>query len=193
MKKILFLSAFFVVLLNLNSCNNQEAAKKGTTPSQVSPIKSNQNITPKIDDDEDSNDSCEKRAVVLKNISFLNEIQKVQLGFYKTEVTRSRAFASEEDIGGEIDTERFAKIVPLEKNTLEKLYAILLGYTKGELDMAHCYEPRHYIWFEDSEGRIVSYIEICFQCHQIRQPKGGIEIECNEQLDKLNEFVRSLK
>jgi hypothetical protein len=192
MKEIIFLITFLLVLLNLNACENQREAKSISTPNLVSSIESKKKDPIPINSNEDLNTSCRKSNTPRNKLSFKNLIKKVKIGFYTREVTRHRAVAKKECIGKKVDPKRFTKIVTLEENNLEELYPILLNYTKGDLSVAHCYEPRHYIWFEDSEERIISCIEICFQCSQLRDPKGEIEIECNEQLDELHKFVKSL-
>lgn len=191
MKTLAFFFTIFFILLNANACKNKIEAKVSSTPKIIKTSKSNQHNLNQINKNLDI--PCKKGNTNLKEISFRNSIKKVKLGFYKEQVTRNRKFAKEEDIGKKIDTKRFTKTVLLEKKNLEKLYSIFLNYTKGELDMAHCYEPRHYIWFENSEGKILSYIEICFQCRQFRHPKHGISIECQQQLDELALFIKSLK
>ena len=191
MKTLVIFLTIFLILLNINACKNETEAKLITTSKNINASKSSPNNSSQINKNVDG--SCKKGNTRRKEISVRNSIQKVKLGFYTGQITRGRKFAKEEDIGKPIDTKRFTKIVSLEKKKLEQLYSILLNYTKGELDMAHCYEPRHYIWFEDSAGKILSYIEICFQCRQLRHPNHGISIECEQQLDELKRFVKSLR
>jgi hypothetical protein len=191
MKTPLLCLTVFLILFNLNACKNETEAKVISTPKGIKASKSTPNSPSQINNN--LNTPCKKGNTKLKEISFRSSIKKVKLGFYTEQVTRSRKFAKEEDIGKAIDTKRFTKIIPLEKTNLKKLYSIFLNYSKGDLDMAHCYEPRHYIWFEDSEGKMLSYIEICFQCRQLRHPKHGITIECQQQLDELALFVKSFR
>ena len=41
-----------------------------------------------------------------------------------------------------------------------------------DIAVAGCFQPRHLIVFYDKNNYAFSYIEICFQCYQTRQPEG---------------------
>lgn len=182
MKKISLLLSSFLILFSVFSCTNSEKE------SQDSQAISNASTEVPITELE-----CQKKNSPTQNFSFRKEIDKVKIGFYTYQTIRKRGVAEEADVGKTMNFKRFDKIVELEGKVLEQLYSILLNYTDGEMDQAHCYEPRHCLWFEDTASKVLSFVEICFACHTSIHAKNGIPIKCAGQLYELESFIASLK
>jgi hypothetical protein len=75
------------------------------------------------------------------------------------------------------------EIVQLNQNQIDSLSHILINYKlkKDKLPKEYvvfgigCYTPRNAILFLDDNDKVLSYIEICFECHQFYQnPKETI-------------------
>jgi hypothetical protein len=75
------------------------------------------------------------------------------------------------------------QIVELKQNQIDSLSHILINYKlkKDKLPKEYtifnigCYTPRNAILFLDYNDKVISYIEVCFECHQFYQmPKETI-------------------
>lgn len=78
----------------------------------------------------------------------------------------------------------------LKKDKLPKEYSIL---------GSDCYNPRNAILFLDSNEKIISYIEVCFECHQFYQMPKETIINFNlfsnleqsfKMIDLINDFMK---
>ncbi len=95
--------------------------------------------------------------------------------------------------GKEVDLSGLFENVLLEKNDIDTLTSILynIGY-KGEFYSIFkgCYEPRNAILFLDSKGKVFSYIELCFECHEFRVSSNKVVSGqfCVDKYDMLASF-----
>jgi hypothetical protein len=65
-----------------------------------------------------------------------------------------------------IDTSHLGSRSILDKGRFDYLFNLLYMQTPSNVLMS-CYNPRHGIIFSDSDGLIIGFIEICFECSQI--------------------------
>jgi hypothetical protein len=79
------------------------------------------------------------------------------------------------------------EVKTLDKSMADKLLDILVNYDNGDngLEIAMCYEPRNGIVFLDRSEKVLGYIEICFDCQQLKiEPKTlPVASFCNEKMD----------
>lgn len=96
--------------------------------------------------------------------------------------------------------------VALNQIQIEELSNLMLNYkikkvSKGGLLVSPvgCYEPRNAIIFYDKGEKIVSYVEICFECHQfVQQPTEtiqhfnvlGMVEECGQMIELFKDFFK---
>ena len=99
--------------------------------------------------------------------------------------------------------------IELNQNQIDSLSHILINY-KLKYDKLPetytlyaygCYEPRNAILFLDAEDKVVSYFEICFECHhfsQVPMDKTIINIntisslpEAKKMLDLIKDFMKA--
>ncbi|WP_344817391.1 hypothetical protein [Flavobacterium cheonanense] len=99
------------------------------------------------------------------------------------------------------------EIVQLNQNQIDSLSNILINYKlkkdkfkEHSIFASGCYTPRNAILFLDANDKILSYIEICFECHRfIQMPKETI-INFNlfsmleesfKMIDLIKEFMKT--
>jgi hypothetical protein len=95
------------------------------------------------------------------------------------------------------------EMVELNQNQIDSLSHILLNYKlkKDKLPKEYtvfgigCYAPRNAILFLDDNDKVLSYIEICFECHQFYQnPKETIiNINLFSQLEESFKMIDLIK
>jgi len=95
------------------------------------------------------------------------------------------------------------EIVELNQNQIDSLSHILINYKlkKDKLPDEYsffgigCYTPRNAILFLDDNDKVLSYIEICFECHQFYQmPKETIiNINLFSQLEESFKMIDLVK
>ena len=101
------------------------------------------------------------------------------------------------------------EMIELNQNQIDSLSHILINYKlkNDKLPETYtvyasgCYEPRNAILFLDSNNTVISYFEICFECHQFSQlPMDKTIINMNtisnlpeavKMLDLIREFMKS--
>lgn len=100
---------------------------------------------------------------------------------------------------GQIDTTKFIETKTLSHQEEEELIDILYNYNYdpkvnrdsiiGEINI--CYEPRNAILFRNKKNKIITYLEICFECLQYRKPKRlKIGDFCQEKFDLLKDHFK---
>ncbi|WP_395063581.1 hypothetical protein [Flavobacterium sp.] len=99
------------------------------------------------------------------------------------------------------------EVVELNQNQVDSLSTILINYKlkRDKLPKEYsilgtgCYNPRNAILFLDSNEKIISYIEVCFECHQFYQMPKETIINFNlfsnleesfKMIDLINEFLK---
>lgn len=102
-----------------------------------------------------------------------NQIPVDSLDFSKSKIKEVVALPS--GIQKYIVTEK----VELNESQINELSNLLLNYTLNRkpktVFAVNCYEPRNAILFLDENDKIISYIEVCFECNQFYQmPKETI-------------------
>ena len=91
---------------------------------------------------------------------------------------------------------KLAQIVSLNIQQVDTLSDILYNtcfrWTITETNAAMCYLPHNAILFFDKNDKILDYIEICFDCHQIRYSNKKIEKfeQCDFALTDLKKYFR---
>jgi hypothetical protein len=127
---------------------------------------------------------------------FEDKIDKVRLAFYhklpfdfleKNNIGSSRGLHSLFIKGEDFDFDIFTEVVDLNEDQKLQLFCVLQSYNQSEFELygAECYVPHHCIFFLDKEDRILSYVELCFQCSRTEDDIEDFEIVCNDQLDEL--------
>jgi hypothetical protein len=89
------------------------------------------------------------------------------------------------------------EIITLNKNQIDELsflmYNIGMKDTKSGLGESRCYEPRNAIIFLDKKGKILEYIELCFECFRVRHSENvSLGLMCAQKLDLLKELFRKV-
>lgn len=75
----------------------------------------------------------------------------------------------------------------------DSLEKILLNYSEDKevRAIASCYNPRHCIYFFNSQKEVLHYFEICFECEQTRSDNSDeLSIECYSQFEHLKKFFK---
>lgn len=81
--------------------------------------------------------------------------------------------------------------VVLDEDSKILLYKTLDSHNCPEiLGETLCFNPRHNILFYNSKGKIISYIEICFQCSKIRVSENLENKVCENRVDELKTFFK---
>lgn len=89
------------------------------------------------------------------------------------------------------------EIITLNKKQIDQLsflmYNIGMKDTKAGLSVNSCYNPRNAIIFLDKKGKILEYIELCFECQQVRFSKNAnLGLRCAQKLDLLKALFRKV-
>lgn len=83
--------------------------------------------------------------------------------------------------------------VVLDEDSKILLYKTLDSHNCPEiLGETLCFNPRHNILFYNSKGKIISYIEICFQCSKIRVSESLENKVCENRVDELKTFFKEV-
>ena len=109
---------------------------------------------------------CIRKSLSNKQIlktSPYQESKQIKLGGYEIKLI---------DAGGQIDSTQLIETVTLSQLMVNELFDILANYNSKpeEVDIrTNCeFEPRNAVFFLDKGGKLLEYVEICFQCHQFR-------------------------
>lgn len=138
-----------------------------------------------------------------KNREDISKIEQ-QFPFRETESIHLVSFKMEEfpreipKTNGEVDFNRVFEDILLPEKYEVELLDILVNYnndfTKKHVSwfQASCYEPRNAIVFVDSKGKVLGFIEICFQCQQykIEPEKMAIGEFCDEKFNTLKKVFK---
>lgn len=62
------------------------------------------------------------------------------------------------------------------------------------IDFGKCFEPRNALIFINSEGKVLDYLEICFECKQTysRSEQFDIGILCNQKYELFSDYFKSI-
>ena len=90
--------------------------------------------------------------------------------------------------------------IELNSTQIDSLSNMLLNYTASvgsSFSVVGCYTPRHAFLFLDNEGKIIAWIEICFQCSQMKVSYEAVEVvsfdtRCKERRDAMKAFLRKI-
>lgn len=91
---------------------------------------------------------------------------------------------------------QFKEIKILETSKIVKLADIIYNYgykSKPTIyEATKCYFPQNAILFIDKEGKLFSFIELCFGCSQFRTNIDKINLgdECSQKYDMIKEFFK---
>jgi hypothetical protein len=100
---------------------------------------------------------------------------------------------------GKIDSKKFFESKTLSKPQREELFDLLINYNydpqfDGDIKVNLCYNPRNAILFSDGKGKVISYVEICFECLQIKTEPKNLQLGdfCLDKWDKLKAFFKKV-
>ena len=90
--------------------------------------------------------------------------------------------------------------IELNNTQIDSLSNTLLNYTASggsSFSIVGCYTPRHALLFLDNDEKIIAWIEICFQCSQMKVSYEAVEdvpfdIRCKERRDAIKAFLRKI-
>jgi len=98
-----------------------------------------------------------------------------------------------------IDMGMVKEEVKLSLKDIDKLTDLFYntGYTSKKYGVIttrmSCYDPHNAILFFNKERKVISFIEICFDCHRTRASSENVHFgeNCTEKFDKLKDFFTS--
>ena len=90
--------------------------------------------------------------------------------------------------------------IELNGTQIDSLSNTLLNYTASggsSFSIVGCYTPRHALLFLDNDEKIIAWIEICFQCSQMKVSYEAAEdvpfdTRCKERRDAIKAFLRKI-
>ena len=90
--------------------------------------------------------------------------------------------------------------IELNNTQIDSLSNTLLNYTASggsSFSVVGCYTPRHALLFLDADEKIIAWIEICFQCSQMKVSYEAAEdvpfdTRCKERRDAIKAFLRKI-
>ena len=96
------------------------------------------------------------------------------------------------------DTVCYAKLKEVKALTLsqiDKLTDIFYNYGFGghvHIGYIRCFRPRNAILFLDNSGRLVEYIEVCFECNNTKESSQKISLGqmCTEKMSMLRDYFK---
>jgi hypothetical protein len=149
---------------------------------------------------DDEKDYCKrttniKTKDIEKNYPF-NTAKTIKIVSFKTKDSDAVEYEIPK-LDGQVDLSRLFEIRTLTRKSRARLLDILVNYnfdtTSGDsfgVRIKMCYLPRHAILFENEEGQVFSYIEICFECLRYKiEPKDmNIGQFCYDKYDMLKVF-----
>jgi hypothetical protein len=100
--------------------------------------------------------------------------------------------------GDQVDFSRITEQKTLKREEIDQLTNILYNVSyKGDIFYlwgTGCYNPRNAILFYDSSGRLLEFIELCFECHKTRLSSDKISLGdlCDQKSDLLKSFFLTL-
>jgi hypothetical protein len=100
---------------------------------------------------------------------------------------------------GRVDTSVLSEQTTLSKRQIDSLTHILynIGYSGKILtsEVSMCYNPRNAILFLDSTEQVFEFIEICFECNNLRLSSGKIKTGefCTQKYEMLNAYFAQNK
>lgn len=63
------------------------------------------------------------------------------------------------------DTTKTTHAIKLNKEDFQHFFSITLNKLPGDKYTMACYEPRHGVEFYNKNNEVISYLELCFECH----------------------------
>lgn len=99
-------------------------------------------------------------------------------------------------INDEILYSKLNEIKTISYLEVDKLTDIFYNYGfRGKIytmSLAGCYNPRNAILFLDNKGKIIEFIEICFECQRVSKSSDKVSLGemCDQKLDMLFELFK---
>lgn len=154
---------------------------------------------------EDRNHNCIKKNATsfttrLKKYPF-NLSSQVQLVSFKRDTINSKQGDIRDSLPRMNDTICYSKLYEVKNLTLvqvDQLTDILYNYGySGPIHIGYssnCYIPRNAILFLDNNGKVIEYIEICFECSETRQSSSKISLGdmCEQKMEMLKGFFKKV-
>ena len=103
-------------------------------------------------------------------------------------------------IGDSIVRNQVIESVVLSEDQVNELTDILYNYNYSRKTnlISHvsvgCYEPRHAILFIDGSGKVITFIEICFECKEIKSdlPEESTGVFCEGKFELLRTYFGAI-
>jgi hypothetical protein len=129
----------------------------------------------------------------LKNYPFDRAVKVLLTSFdFRPDTTIEDHQLPEKD--GRVDISQLREQTVLSKEHIDSLTHILynIGYfgKPTTRSMGFCYDPKNAILFLDSNGRVFEFIEICFECHELRLSSSKLKTGefCTQKYNLLKAF-----
>ncbi len=96
---------------------------------------------------------------------------------------------------GKLDSLSLIEVRELNSDQIDRLTDIMFNLDTRSRDklletVYSCYNPRNALVFFDKSGRVYNYLEVCFECRQIRSPSDKIyfKADCRDLLAIFKQF-----
>ena len=126
----------------------------------------------------------------------LKEIGK-QFPYSETHSIRVVSFKGYDSIpktAGKIDFKKMYEVKTLDKGLTNKMMDILVNYDNKNLAMeiAFCWSPRNGIILMDKNWKVLSYLDICFECqlYDFEPKPATFGRFCNEKMDAIQGIMK---
>lgn len=147
-----------------------------------------------------------KAAEILKDFPF-NQAKAIKVVSFKS--NKEDIVYEIPKINGHVDIDRLFEVKTLNKRNKYKLLDLLVNINYvpitdselsndslevREIEVMACYTPRHAILFENDNGQVFSYVEICIECLRYKTYPEDISIGdfCQEKYKRLENFFRDV-
>jgi hypothetical protein len=162
--------------------------------------------TKKEMEQEERNHNCVKKNITsltfrLKkypfNLSTQIQFASFQQGVYLT----SNEIVGQDSFPRINDTILYSKLTEVKTLTypqVDKLTDIFYNYgfrgTTYKISEAACYNPRNTILFLDNKGKVIEFIEICFECRKTSESSDKVSLGemCDQKLDMLFDLFKKI-
>lgn len=165
-----------------------------------------QPLTKKQWEQEERNHNCVRKNVLsltdrLKKYPFHSSAQIQFVSFPGGDYLTDGEVVREDSLPRINDTILYSKLTEVKTLTypqVDKLSNIIYNYgyrgTIHTMSVAACYNPRNAILFLDNKGKVVEFIEICFECNRILESSERISLGemCNQKLEMLLDLFKNV-